>query len=42
MNADNKRALKFYLKLGFTILDFDDELQTEELPQDVLILVRTL
>ena len=38
MNAHNKRALKFYLKLGFEVLDYSNE----SLNGDVLILGRVL
>ena len=42
MSAHNKRALKFYLKLGFKVLDFDDDPQTGNPPEDILILGRVL
>ena len=38
MAASNTRALKFYFKLGFTILNFSDE----NVEKDVLILGRVL
>ena len=44
MAADNMKALKFYHKLGFKILDFEIDVATGEgLPPDsVLILGRQL
>lgn len=42
MSASNKRALKFYLKLGFKVLDFDEDPQAGKPPEDVLILGRVL
>ena len=36
MSASNTRALKFYYKLGFTVLEFSDK------SEDVLILGRAL
>ena len=45
MSASNNRAMKFYLRLGFVVLEFDDELCNGlpvAPPADVLILGRVL
>ena len=42
MNASNTRALKFYLKFGFTVQDFDGDDEAGEPPEDTLIMARTL
>ena len=42
MDACNTRALKFYLKKGFTVLDLGDDPTVKPPPKDVLILAKIL
>ncbi len=42
MSAHNKRALKFYTKLGFTVLDVQSELTAGGFSEEILILGRSL
>jgi len=42
MGASNKRALSFYRKMEFTVLDFEENPSNGTPPKDVLILGRVL
>ena len=42
MNASNTRALKFYLKFGFSVLDLNEEQNVGQASDDTLILGRKL
>ena len=42
MSASNTRALKFYLKFGFSVQEFDSDDEAGEPPEDTLIMARTL
>ena len=42
MSASNTRALKFYLKFGFAVQEFDSDDEAGDPPDDTLIMARTL
>ena len=41
MSASNTRALKFYLKFGFTVQEFDSDDEAGEPPEDTFIMAST-
>lgn len=42
LNSRSKKALQFYIKLGFTLIDFSTHAGIKELPSSVVLLVRRL